>query len=102
MRPGAGFAAYEDGAHLEVRGFTGPKRLLDRGQIFVAVMHQLFVCLLWRQVSFEHVAAIESGGFGLRVLLDRQSDGALLNGPLDLVSEARLVCRGSKVTQRPL
>src|SRR5215468_10509430 len=42
MGPGAGFAAYEDGTHFEVRGFAGPKRVLDRRQIFVAVMdHRL-------------------------------------------------------------
>src|SRR6266571_4885898 len=47
-------------------GFARPKRLLDRRQIFVAVMHQLFGCLRGRQVSFQHIAAIEFGGFLLR------------------------------------
>src|SRR6516165_4463644 len=102
MRPSAGFAAYENGAHCEMRGFTGPKRLLDRGQIFVAVMHGLFVCLLWRQVGFEYVAAIEFGGFSLRVLIDRQGDGALLDGQLDPVREAQLVCLCNELLQSPL
>src|SRR4030095_14727281 len=52
-----------------MRGFTGPKRVLDSGQIFVAVMHELFVGLLGRQVGFEHIAAIECRGVGLCVAL---------------------------------
>ena len=102
MGPGSGFAAYEDGAHFEVRGFTGPKRLLDRGQIFVAIMHDLFVCLLWCQVGFEHVAAIEFGGFLLRVLIEGQQQSAPLEGQFDPVSEAQLFCPRHELLQRPL
>src|SRR5262249_1647122 len=102
MRPGAGFTAYEDGTYFEVCGFTGPKRLLDRGQIFVAVMHELFGGLLWRQVGFEHVAAIEFGGFSLRVLIDRQGDGALLDGQLDPVSDTELFGAGRELLHRTL
>ena len=68
----------EDRAHFEVCGFAGPKRVLDRREIFVAVMHQLFFCLLWSQIGFQHRAPIEFGGFLLRTGIDRQSDGALL------------------------
>src|SRR5215475_15539720 len=97
MRPGAGFAAYEDGTHFEVRGFTGPKRLLDSGQIFITVMHDLFVGLLWCQVGFEHVAAIEFGGFGLRALIDSQRYGALRYGQLDPVSNAQVFGAGHEL-----
>src|SRR5262245_49261330 len=94
MGSGSGFEAQEDGAHFEVRGFAGTKRLLDRGQIFVAVMHDLFVCLMWSQVGFEHVAAIEFGGFSLRVLIDSQDYGALLDGQLNPVSDTELFGAG--------
>ena len=65
VRPGE-----EDGAHFEVRGFAGTKRAPDRCQIFVAVMDNLFGCLRWRQISFQHIAAIEFGCCCLRVLID--------------------------------
>src|SRR6516225_3480293 len=71
MGPSSGFKAYEDGTHFEVCSFAGTKRLLDRGQIFVAVVDHLFGGLCGRQVGFEHIAAVEFGGFGLRVLKDR-------------------------------
>ena len=89
MGPGAGFAAYEDGAHFEVRSFAGPKRGLNRRQIFVTVVDHLFGGLRGRQVGFEHRAAIEVGGFLLRVLKDRQRDGTLLDGQLDPVRDAQ-------------
>src|SRR2546430_10951107 len=63
-------------------------------------MHELFVCLLWSQVGFEHVAAIEFGGFCLRVFINSQGYGALLYGQFrseehtsELQSQSNLVCR---------
>ena len=56
----------------------------------------------WRQVGFEHIAAIEFGGFLLRVLVDRQRDGALRYGQLDPVSDAQLFCPRHELLQRTL
>ena len=88
MRPRAFCEAQEDGAHFQGRGFTGPKRARDRRQIFVAVMDYLFGSLRGRQVGFPHLAAVEFGGFGLRVLLDRQRHGTLRYDQFDPVSNA--------------
>src|SRR5215471_2283167 len=99
MGPGAGFAAYEDGTHFEVRGFAGPKRVLDRRQIFVAVMDHLFGGLRWHEVSFEHIAAIEFGCFLLRPGIDCQRDGALCQGQFDPGSDTQLVCLGNELLQ---
>jgi hypothetical protein len=94
--------AQEDGAHCKVPGFAGPKRVLDRRQIFIAVMDYLFGGLRRRQGGFEHVAAIEFGGFGLRVLLDSQRKGALRSGQCDPVSDAQLFCPSNELLQSTL
>src|SRR5438128_12521840 len=65
-------------------------------------MHQLFVCLMWSQVGFEHVAAIEFGGFCLRVLIDSQGYGALLYGQLDPVSDTELFGAGHELLHSTL
>ena len=62
---------------LKTLGPAGTKRVLDRRQIFVAVMHQLFVGLLWSQIGFQHRTPIEFGGFLLHAGIDSQCHGAL-------------------------
>jgi len=102
MRTRAFCEAQEDRAHFQVPGFAGPKRGLDRRQLLVAVMDQLFGCLRGRQVGFEHVAAIEFGGCGLRVLLDSQRQGALRSGQFDPVSDAQLFCPSNELLHSAL
>src|SRR5947209_18547125 len=65
-------------------------------------MHDLFVCLLWSQVGFEHVAAIEFGGFSLRVRIESQGYGALLDGQRDPVSDTELWGAGHELLHRTL
>src|SRR5438094_9079581 len=65
-------------------------------------MHDLFVCLLWSQVGFEHVAAIEFGGFCLRVFINSQGYGALLYGQYDPVSDAQGCGTGHELLPRTL
>ena len=102
LRPGAGGAAYDAGAPCAVRGLTGPTRLRDRGQSCVAVLHARFGGVLGRQGGVEHVAASECGGVGLRVLVERQGEGARLDGQRDPVSEAPLCGLGHELLQSPL
>ena len=64
-------------------------------------MHELFGGLRGRQVGFQHIAAIEFGGFGLRVLLDRQRHGTLHDGQFDPVSDAQLFGPSHKLLQAP-
>jgi hypothetical protein len=98
---GAGFEAQEDGAPFAGRGFAGAKRLRARGQIFVAVLPDLFVCLLGSQVGVEPGAAIACGGVSLRVLMDSQGYGALRDGQLDPVSATELWGAGYALWPRP-
>ncbi len=65
-------------------------------------MHDLFVCLLWSQVGFEHVAAIEFGGFGLRVFINSQGYGALRYGQLDPVSDTEFLGAGHELLHSTL
>jgi hypothetical protein len=102
LRPGAGFAAYEEGAHCERRGVAGPKRLRDRRQRCGASSPELLVGLVGRQGGFADVAAIECGGFWRRVFLDRQRQGALPESQVDPVSEAPLFCLRNALLQSPL
>ena len=66
MGPSSGFKAYEDGTHFEVCSFAGTKRLLDRGQIFVAVVDHLFGCLRGRQVQGKRIWKLR--GFSVKVV----------------------------------
>ena len=54
------------------------------------------------QVGFEHVAAIEFGGFSLRVLIDSQGYGALRDGQLDPVSDTELFGAGYELLHSTL
>src|SRR5467141_1643506 len=65
-------------------------------------MHQLFVCLWWSQIGFQHIAAIEFGGFLLCTCLDGQRDGALLYGQRDPVSDAQGFGTGHELLYRTL
>ena len=58
--------------------------------------------MLWCQVGVEHVAAIEFGGFCLRVLIASQGHGAPRYGQFDPVSDAQVFGAAHERVPRPL
>ena len=65
-------------------------------------MHQLFFCLWWRQIGFQHRTPIEFGFFLLHAGIDREGYGTPLSGQLDPISDTELCGTGHELLHRTL